>query len=140
MEKAWLFAHGLSTSEEKWRDLRSSIKQTETLSNMSFLSQFKCFEKCTSKHCRGRHCLNPEGCSGQPWHSTGSADGEVAGLACVISGLFKTHMGKLQQNQGFVKLKPLNSSIKRNLKSPFTVAVVGRAWSWRPRGELVCAG
>lgn len=140
MEKAWLFAHGLSTSEEKWRDLRSSIKQTETLSNMSFLSQFKCFEKCTSKHCRGRHCLNPEGCSGQPWHSTGSADGEVVGLACVISGLFKTHMGKLQQNQGFVKLKPLNSSIKRNLKPPFTVAVVGRAWSWCPRGELVCAG
>ena len=97
MEKAWLLAHGLCTSEEKWRDLRSSIKHTEMLSKTSFLSWFKCFENHTSKRRRGRHRLNSGGMLGPALAGTGSAEGEVAGLAWIVAGLFITCTGKLQQ-------------------------------------------
>lgn len=81
------------------------------------------------------------GCSGQPWHSTGSANGEVAGLICIVSGLVIPHMGKLQQNQDSLSKRESQTTIHCSYSCK---SLILQPWGWVAGcwGELGsrCAG
>lgn len=109
-----------------WREMERSekFKHTETLSNTSFLSRFKCFENHTSKHLGGGTMWIGVGCLGQPWYGN---DRGVAGLAWIVSDFFITHIGKLQQNQDSLHKREPQTTIHCSCGSK---SLILWPWGW----------